>query len=68
MTEDETAFALMFLRNMEDKLDKYFEEARRWKPSVPKSEEGPDDVHRRLDRIELRIDRIERRLELDGAH
>ena len=35
MTEDETAFALMFLRNMEDKLDKYFEEARRWKPSVP---------------------------------
>jgi hypothetical protein len=53
---------------MEDTLDKYFEDARKWKSSVPKSEEKPDDVYRRLDRIELRIDRIERHLQLDGAH
>ena len=68
MTEEETAFALMYLGRMEDTLDKYFEDARKWKPSVPRSEEKPDDVYRRLDRIELRIDRIERHLQLDGAH
>ena len=68
MTEDETAFALMFLRNMDEKLDRFFEETRDWKPRVTKVGERPDDVYRRLDRIELRIDRIERRLDLDGAH
>jgi hypothetical protein len=28
ITEDETAFALMFLRNMDEKLDRFFEETR----------------------------------------
>ncbi len=55
---------LVYLRRIDEKLDRVVEDVRDLKLRMTNLEEGQAGVHRRLDRIEIRLDRIERRLDL----
>jgi predicted nucleic acid-binding Zn-ribbon protein len=59
---------LVYLRRLDEKMDRLLDDMRDLKVRVTGLEEGMAGVNRRLDRMELRIDRIERRLEIADAH
>ena len=55
---------LIYLRLLDEKVDRLLDEMRDVKVRLTGVEENPAGVHRRID---LRIDRIERRLDLTVA-
>ena len=69
MSEQPENLMLVFLRRIDEKLDRVIEDVRDLKIRVTNVEEGLAGVHRRLDRTDARLDRIERRLDLaDQPH
>ncbi|MGH6846411.1 MAG: hypothetical protein ACREC0_02910 [Methylocella sp.] len=55
---------LVYLRRIDEKVDRVIDDVRDLKVRITNLEEGQAGIHRRLDRIEARLDRIERRLDL----
>uniref|UniRef100_Q07NL8 Uncharacterized protein n=1 Tax=Rhodopseudomonas palustris (strain BisA53) TaxID=316055 RepID=Q07NL8_RHOP5 len=69
MVDEPDNIVLVYLRRMDEKLDRLSDDMRDVKVRITAVEEGVAGVNRRLDRLEVRVDRIERRLELsDQAH
>jgi predicted nucleic acid-binding Zn-ribbon protein len=64
MVDEPDNIVLMYLRRMDEKLDRLLDDVRDLKVRMTAVEEGVAGVNRRLDRLEVRVDRIERRLEL----
>ena len=57
----------IYLRRLDEKVDRLLDEMRDVKVRLASVEENLAGVHRRIDRMDLRIDRIERRLDLTDA-
>jgi hypothetical protein len=55
---------LVYLRRIDEKVDRVIDDVRDIKLRVTNLEEGQAGIQRRLDRVEARLDRIERRLDL----
>jgi archaellum component FlaC len=69
MADEPDNLVLVYLRRMDEKLDRVLDDMRDLKVRTTGVEEGLVGVNRRLDRIEMRVDRIERRLDLvDQPH
>jgi predicted nucleic acid-binding Zn-ribbon protein len=64
MVDEPDNIVLMYLRRMDEKLDRLLDDVRDLKVRMTAVEEGVAGVNRRLDRLEVRVDRIERWLEL----
>ena len=64
MTGQPDNLVLVYLRRIDEKIDRLSDEMRDVKVRVTTLEEGLAGVNRRLDRVESRLDRIERRLDL----
>jgi len=54
----------VYLRRIDEKVDRVIDDVRDIKFRVTNLEEGQAGIQRRLDRVEARLDRIERRLDL----
>jgi hypothetical protein len=52
--------ALVYLRRIDEKVDRVIDDVRDIKFRVTNLEEGQAGIQRRLDRVEARLDRIER--------
>ena len=60
---------LVYLRRLDQKIDRLIDDVSDLKIRVTSVEEGLAGIHRRLDRFEARMDRVERRLDLvDQPH
>jgi hypothetical protein len=60
---------LVYLRRLDQKMDRLIDDVSDLKIRVTSVEEGLAGIHRRLDRFEARMDRVERRLDLaDQPH
>ncbi len=68
MAEQPSDLVLVYLRRIDEKVDRLIDDVRELKGRMAAVEENFAGVHRRIDRIELRIDRIEPRLDLAEAH
>jgi hypothetical protein len=55
---------LVYLRAIDEKVDRVIDDVRDIKFRVTNLEEGQAGIQRRLDRVEPRLDSIERRLDL----
>ena len=64
MSEQPDNLVLVYLRRIDEKLDRLSDEVRDVKMRATALEESLAGVNRRLDRVETRLDRIERRLDL----
>jgi predicted nucleic acid-binding Zn-ribbon protein len=71
MTEQPDNIVLVYLRRMDEKLDRVIDDVGELKVRMTNVEErlakvelSIAGVNRRIDRVEARLDRIERRLEL----
>ncbi len=62
-TEPEN-LVLVYLRRIDEKVDRIADDIRDLKGRVTALDESVVGVHRRMDRFELRLDRIEKRLDL----
>jgi archaellum component FlaC len=67
VTDQPESIVLVYLRRIDEKLDRVVEDLRDLKVRATAMEEGLAGVNRRLDRLETRVDRIERRLDLVGS-
>ena len=67
MSGEPDKYLLIYLRRLDEKVDRLLDEMRDVKVRLTGVEENLAGVHRRLDRTDVRIDRIERRLDLAGA-
>ena len=68
MAEEPDNLMLVFLRRIDEKLDRLIDDVQDLKVRVTAVEEGLVGVNRRLDRLEVRVERIERRLDLVDTH
>jgi DNA repair ATPase RecN len=69
MSDQPDNIMLVYLRRIDEKLDRVIDDVNDLKVRVTNVEEGLAGVHRRLDRGDARLDRIERRLDLvDQSH
>jgi phage shock protein A len=68
MADQPDNLTLVFLRRIDEKIDRLIDDVRELKGRMAAVEENLAGVHRRIDRLELRVDRIERRLDLADAH
>ena len=57
----------VYLRRIDEKVDRLRDDVREPKGRMAAVEENLAGVHRRIDRVELRIERTERRLDLADA-
>ncbi len=64
MVDQPDNIVLIYLRRLDEKLDRVVDDVRDLKVRVTGVEEGLAGINRRLDRVETRLDRIERRLDL----
>jgi archaellum component FlaC len=64
MADEPDNIVLIYLRRLDEKLDRVVDDVRDLKVRVTGVEEGLAGINRRLDRVETRLDRIERRLDL----
>jgi hypothetical protein len=64
MADEPDNIVLIYLRRIDEKLDRVVDDVRDLKVRVTGLEEGLAGVNRRLDRADARLDRIERRLDL----
>ncbi len=67
MTEEPDNIVLIYLRRIDEKVDRLIDEVRDLKVRMTNVEEGLAGVHRRLDRVEDRMERVERRLDLNDG-
>ena len=67
MSGEPDNIVLIYLRRLDEKVDRLLDEMRDVKVRLTSVEENLAGVHRRIDRMDLRIDRIERRLDLTDA-
>ena len=67
MAEEPDNIVLVYLRRIDEKVDRLTDEVRDLKVRATNVEEGLAGVHRRLDRIEDRVERVERRLDLNDG-
>jgi hypothetical protein len=67
MSNEPDNIVLIYLRRLDEKVDRLLDEMRDVKVRLTSVEENLAGVHRRIDRMDLRIDRIERRLDLTDA-
>ena len=58
----------VYLRRIDEKVDRLISDVHDLKGRVTGVEENLAGVHRRLDRLELRVERIEKRLDLVDSH
>jgi archaellum component FlaC len=68
MADEPDNIVLVYLRRMDEKLDRLAADVNDVKIRVTGVEEGLAGVNRRLDRIEARLDRVERRTDLVGGY
>ena len=67
MTEEPDNIVLIYLRRLDEKVDRLIDEVRDLKVRMMNVEEGLAVVHRRLDRVEDRMEQVEHRLDrIDG--
>ncbi|QYU70679.1 hypothetical protein J4558_11430 [Leptolyngbya sp. 15MV] len=64
MSDQPDNLMLVYLRRLDEKMDRIIEDVGLLKIRMTHVEEGLAVVSRRLDRVEQRLDRIERRLDL----
>jgi archaellum component FlaC len=67
MTGQPDNLMLVYLRRIDEKVDRLSDDVRDVKGRMAAVDENLAGVHRRIDRVELRIERIERRLDLADA-
>lgn len=67
MANEHDNLVLVYLRRIDEKVDRIAEDMRDLKVQMTAAEEAIVGLNRRMDRIEARLDRIERRLELSPA-
>ena len=69
MAEEPDNLTLVYLRRLDQKMDRVLEDVQDLKVRMTHVEEGLAGVNRRLDRMDTRPDKVERRLELvDGPY
>ena len=69
MADDPDNIVLVYLRRLDEKVDRIVDEMLDVKVRLTAVGEGLAGVNRRLDRLEIRVERIERRLDLvDQPH
>ena len=68
MAEEPDNLVLVYLRRIDEKLDRLIDDVQDLKVRVTALEEGQAGINRRLDRLELRVERIERRLDMVDTH
>ena len=67
MSGEPDNIVLIYLRRLDEKVDRLLDEMRDVKGRLTGAEEHLAGVHRRIDRMDLRADRIERRLDPTDA-
>ena len=67
MTDEPDNIYLVYLRRLDEKMDRLIDEVRDLKVRMTGVEEGMAGINRRIDRFDMRLDRIERRLDLVDA-
>ncbi|MEX2036775.1 MAG: hypothetical protein WEA28_16465 [Xanthobacteraceae bacterium] len=67
MADEPDNLVLVYLRRIDEKLDRLSDDVRDLKVRMTALEESVVGVQRRMDRLEGRIDRIEKRLDLTEA-
>ena len=69
MTGEPDNLVLVYLRRIDEKVDRLRDDVQDMKVRMTSLEEGVVGVQRRIDRLEMRVERIERRLDLvDAPH
>jgi predicted nucleic acid-binding Zn-ribbon protein len=68
MADEPDNIVLVYLRRIDEKVDRLIDDVRDLKVRVTGLEENVVGIHRRMDRFEARLDRIERRLDLVDTH
>ena len=64
MSDQPDNIVLVYLRRLDEKLDRLAFDMQDFKTRLTATEEAVVGVNRRLDRIDMRLDRLERRLDL----
>jgi predicted nucleic acid-binding Zn-ribbon protein len=64
MVDEPDNIVLIYLRRMDEKIDRLADDMRDMKVRLTAVEESVVGVQRRMDRLEARIERIEKRLDL----
>jgi predicted nucleic acid-binding Zn-ribbon protein len=67
MVDEPDNIVLIYLRRMDEKIDRLADDMRDMKVRLTAVEESVVGVQRRMDRLEARIERIEKRLDLVEA-
>ncbi len=67
MAEQPDNLVLVYLRRIDEKVDRVLDDVSDLKVRMTAVEEALVGVHRRIDRLEVRIERIEKRLDLAEA-
>jgi len=67
MVAEPDNIVLVYLRRMDEKLDRLIEDVGDLKVRMTALEEGVAGIQRRIDRLEVRVDRIDRRLDISDA-
>jgi archaellum component FlaC len=68
MASEPENLTLIYLRRIDEKVDRLIDDMNVVKARLTGVEENLAGVHRRIDRLEVRVERIERRLDLTEAH
>ena len=68
MADEPDNLTLVYLRRLDDKMDRIIDDLQDLKVRVTSLEENQAGLQRRMDRFEIRLERIERRLDLVEAH
>jgi hypothetical protein len=64
MADDPDSLVLVYLRRLDEKVDRIGDDVRELKGRMTALEESVVGVQRRMDRLDLRLDRVEKRLDL----
>jgi predicted nucleic acid-binding Zn-ribbon protein len=64
MASEPENLTLIYLRRIDEKIDRLIDDVRDIKVRLTSLEENQAGLQRRMDRFEARLDRIERRLDL----
>jgi chromosome condensin MukBEF ATPase and DNA-binding subunit MukB len=64
MADDPDNLVLVYLRRLDEKVDRIGDDVRELKGRMTALEESVVGVQRRMDRLDLRLDRVEKRLDL----
>ena len=68
MSSEPDNVTLIYLRRIDEKVDRLIDDVNDLKGRLAGVEENLAGVHCRIDRLDLRVERIERRLDLVDSH